>query len=342
MNPADPRTGAHLLDALRSRAIALPDPSLRVDDATASLLGTGESYAAWLVTDGTASLVFRLARRRPEDMPCPMIDEFRAGSLIPDDIGSRPLAMDDLADNPLGTPYIVATYAPGSLRVPSAWDAGLLGSLAGRLAVLHERTYPLAGSVGGAAERLDIVREFDDSYAWWQAADPEIASGPEAAALALRIRPHIVAAAPAFDGISYSLIHGDLVATNILIDERGTPRLIDWEWARIGDVANDLALIGGRITEGPGTCRWTRRRSTGSSPSTSPPARLRPGWRRSHSRACAHAATHGSCSSASSPASTARERPSAPAIRYTPRRRGKCARASTRWSKSRGAAHASP
>lgn len=251
MNPADPRTGAHLLDALRSRAIALPDPSLRVDDATASLLGTGESYAAWLVTDGTASLVFRLARRRPEDMPCPMIDEFRAGSLIPDDIGSRPLAMDDLADNPLGTPYIVATYAPGSLRVPSAWDAGLLGSLAGRLAVLHERTYPLAGSVGGAAERLDIVREFDDSYAWWQAADPEIASGPEAAALALRIRPHIVAAAPAFNGISYSLIHGDLVATNILIDERGTPRLIDWEWARIGDVANDLALIGGRITGGP-------------------------------------------------------------------------------------------
>jgi thiamine kinase-like enzyme len=105
--------------------------------------------------------------------------------------------------------------------------------------------------VGQAGSRLDIVEEFDGAYAWWRGAHPEVAKQAPVAALARLIRPRLVAASPAFEGISYALTHGDLVATNIVVDDSGIPRYIDWEWARIGDVANDLALIGGSVTGGP-------------------------------------------------------------------------------------------
>jgi aminoglycoside phosphotransferase (APT) family kinase protein len=251
VDPTAPEAGARILDAIRTGGVSLPGPGLSPSLVRVSPLGLGESYAAWLVTDGAASVVIRLARRRPEDMACPMIDEFRAGPLIPDGIGSRPLAMDDSADNPLGAPYLVSTFAPGVVREPSAWDPPLLRAHARRLAVLHQRRLALAGPVGGTGSRLDIVDEFDGAYSWWRSAHPEVAETPEAAALARLIRPRLAAAAPAFDGIDYALIHGDLVATNVVVDPSGTPRYIDWEWARIGDVANDLALIGGRITGGP-------------------------------------------------------------------------------------------
>lgn len=250
-DPTSPETGERLLLALCRGHVLLPELGLSLSDLAVSLLGSGESYAAWLVTGGASSLVFRLARRRPEDMPCPMIDEFRAGRLIPDDMGSRPLAMDDSAANPLGAPYIVSTFAPGTVLAPSAWDLPLLRAHARRLAVLHRRRFALAGPAGRAGSRLDIVEEFDGGYAWWRRAHPDVAEQASVVALARHIRARLVAAAPAFHGVSYSLIHGDLVATNVVVDETATPRYIDWEWARIGDVANDLALIGGRVVGGP-------------------------------------------------------------------------------------------
>ena len=134
VDPTAPEAGARILDAIRTGGVSLPGPGLSPSLVRVSPLGLGESYAAWLVTDGAASVVIRLARRRPEDMACPMIDEFRAGPLIPDGIGSRPLAMDDSADNPLGAPYLVSTFAPGVVREPSAWDPPLLRAHARRLA----------------------------------------------------------------------------------------------------------------------------------------------------------------------------------------------------------------
>ena len=251
VDPTAQEAGERLRAALRARDIPAPAPRLSLPDLEISLLGVGESYAAWLASDGATSLVFRLARRAPSDMACPMIDELRAGALIPDHLGSRPLAMNESSANPLGTPYLVSSFVPGSVRAPGAWDLPLLRAHARRLAELHQRRFALAGPVGAEGSRLDIVDEFDGAYSWWRTARPEAAESPEAVALAGRIRPRLVAAAPAFDGIDYALTHGDLVATNVVVDDVGTPRYIDWEWARIGDVANDLALIGGRVTGGP-------------------------------------------------------------------------------------------
>ena len=44
---------------------------------------------------------------------------------------------------------------------------------------------------------------------------------------------------------SWSLLHGDLVHQNIVWGAGGTPRFIDWEDARIGDPAQELAYIVG-------------------------------------------------------------------------------------------------
>lgn len=56
----------------------------------------------------------------------------------------------------------------------------------------------------------------------------------------------------AFDDVgSGLLVHGDAVATNVVFDDVGTARYIDWEWAHTGDVAQDLAYIGGQVHGGP-------------------------------------------------------------------------------------------
>lgn len=250
LDPTRPEMGERLHDALRAGAIALPAPGLVTSDLRVSLLGTGESYAAWRAGDGATSLVFRLARRPVEDMPCPMADD-RAAAFVPDGIGSRALAVDDTGENALGCPHVISTFVPGEVRAPGDWDRALLGAHARRLAELHRRTFDLAGRIGEPGSRFDIVEEFDGGWSWWKEVHPEVTDDPGVIELAAAIRLRLLAAAPAFEGIVYSVIHADLVSTNVLVDEAGTPRYIDWEWARIGDVANDLALIGGAVTGGP-------------------------------------------------------------------------------------------
>jgi len=101
--PTWPETGERVWSAPRTGAIDIPHVRFATARLRISALGAGESYAAWLATDGAMSLVFRLVRRSLEEMPCPMEDEFQAGAFIPDDLGSRPVAMDNSSDNPLAT-----------------------------------------------------------------------------------------------------------------------------------------------------------------------------------------------------------------------------------------------
>ena len=237
--------------------MTVPRAGLVLDRLTVSALGSGESYAAWLVVDGTHSLVFRLPRRPPEEMPTPMADEFDAARFVPAEVGSRAVAMDAGGDNALGCPYLVSTFVPGSVLAASDWDERLLCDHARQLARLHRPGFALAGPLGAAGAVIDIVGEFDQGLQWWRTSHPEVTDDDEVAALARDIRARLVAATPDFEGIRYSFIHGDLVATNVVVDASRTPRYIDWEWARIGDVAQDLAYIGGEVTGGPWYARMS-------------------------------------------------------------------------------------
>lgn len=251
IDATDPAIGLQLLEALRSRTIAVPDAAWDNSELRVSALGFGESYAAWLATDGAISVVFRLPRRAAADMPTPMTDEMAAAAFIPDDVGSRAILMDAFTDNLLGSPYIASTFAAGSVKPVNEWDQHLLQKHAAQLARLHNPRFQAAGSVGEEGAPVDIIREFEEGYKWWQNTEPTLADADDVAALAMSIRSRLNTLAPAFEGISYSFIHGDLVVPNVVVDDAGTPRFIDWEWARIGDIAQDLAAIGGRVHGGP-------------------------------------------------------------------------------------------
>lgn len=250
-DPADDAVGQRVVRCLRDGSVALPGTGLVREQLEATRLGTGESYVAWRLTDGDRSVVFRLPRRPPEEMPCPMADEFTAARRIPEDVGSRAVAMQENDDNPLGFRYLVATFVPGRVRAASEWDETLLRRHAHQLARLHGSTAERADPVGSAGPTVDIVAEFDRGLGWWRDAHPEIAGDAEVVELARVIRGRLTLARPAFENIDCALIHGDMVATNVVVDHEGTPRYIDWEWARIGDVAQDLAYVGGHVAGGP-------------------------------------------------------------------------------------------
>ena len=55
--------------------------------------------------------------------------------------------------------------------------------------------------------------------------------------------PHRFAAEPVPPGDAFALLHGDLVAANVLWPPGGGPVLIDWEFHRMGDPAEDLAYL---------------------------------------------------------------------------------------------------
>ena len=99
---------------------------------------------------------------------------------------------------------------------------------------------------------LSLVERFSSSLAWWRAARPDVVSDPEVAQLLPRAEAFVAAAAPAFDRLNrFALVHGDLIVTNILVDDAGTPRYVDWEWSEIGDPAHDLAMLGGQVASRP-------------------------------------------------------------------------------------------
>lgn len=249
-DPTRPEVGERLLAALREGSIIVP--GLVVSAAVeVHALGAGESYAAWKVVDGTQSVVVRIPRRPPEEMPASMNEELDASELIDGSVGARALAMDDSPDNALGTPFIVSTFVPGAVLPAAQWNDALLRAHARQLARLHDPHYEGAGALGADGAAIDLVREFDEGYGWWQESHPDVTDSNGVAALGAAVRQRLLEARPFFDGMRYSFIHGDLVATNVVVDREGMPRFIDWEWARIGDVAQDLAYIGGTVVGGP-------------------------------------------------------------------------------------------
>lgn len=249
-DPTRPEVGERLLAALREGSIIVPN-FVAPTAVEVHALGAGESYAAWKVGDGSQAVVVRVPRRPSEEMPTAMKEEFDAATLIDGSVGSRALVMDDSPENALGAPFIVSTFVPGTVLAAHEWNEALLMAHARQMAKLHDPYYERAGAVGEDGAAIDLVREFDEGYAWWQESHPVVTDSHGVATLGTEIRKRLLDARPHFEDIRCSFIHGDLVATNVVVDHEATPRFIDWEWARVGDVAQDLAYIGGPVAGGP-------------------------------------------------------------------------------------------
>ncbi len=69
-----------------------------------SLIGTGESYAAWLVrVAGADTLVVRIPRRPVDELPRPMAAEVAGLALAPPGLGPRAVLFEESAEH-LGAP----------------------------------------------------------------------------------------------------------------------------------------------------------------------------------------------------------------------------------------------
>ena len=130
---------------------------------------------------------------------------------------------------------LVTALVPGGSRHLAGLgpvDARRLG------AVLREVHDTRSAAVGGLwwwsvpARDLTTYRE-----ARVRDAEAALAGTPDAGL------PHRFAAEPVPPGDAFALLHGDLVAANVLWRPGGGPVLIDWEFHRMGDPAEDLAYL---------------------------------------------------------------------------------------------------
>ena len=146
----------------------------------------------------------------------------------------------------------VIRHEPGLLvteRVPGTpRDVAALGEDdARRLGAVLREVHDVRGAPSGVrAYREGRIRD----------AEAALAGTPDAGL------PRQVAGGPPAEG-SLAFLHGDLVAANVLWPPEGGPVLVDWEFARMGDPAEDLAYLAelnglpdatlGAVLEGHGT-----------------------------------------------------------------------------------------
>ena len=213
-------------------------------------LGSGESYTAWRIGSGDQARVLRIPRRPPHEMPRSMEAEFEVLRRVPPELGTSAVALETGADNPLGAPYMVTTHVPGRALRAADWNPRLATSLAHQIARLHVAF--AAGPAPSAASVPSASEQGEELLAWWGTHHPETLADPRVSALLPAWLRELTRLAPAFEAVpTHPLIHGDVVATNVILGPDGVPRLIDFEWSGPGDRAKDLALIGGRVIGGP-------------------------------------------------------------------------------------------
>ena len=215
-----------------------------------TLLGAGESYVAWRIGSGDQARVLRVPRCSPHEMPRSMTAEFETLRRVPSELGTSAIALETGVDNPLGTPYMVTTHVPGRALRATDWNRQLATVLAHQIARLHEAL--AASSAPSTAFVPSAGEQGEELLTWWGRRHPETLTDPRVSALLPAWCRELDRLAPAFEAVpAHSLIHGDVVVTNVILGPDGVPRLIDFEWSGPGDTAKDLALIGGRVIGGP-------------------------------------------------------------------------------------------
>ncbi|MFO0748947.1 MAG: phosphotransferase [Myxococcota bacterium] len=222
--PPQPWSAERVVERAQAEAIA----RRFVPAATLERIGAGWDNTAWLV-DG--AYVFRFPRRR---IAVPLL-EHEVAYLGP--LAARlPLPVtapvfhgrdDD------GWPFAAYPFIPGHVlaldeRAPSPEAAATLGAF---VRALHESPAP-AGLGGDTLGKVDVVRRLDITRALGARYGVEVPE--DIVDLALSV-PHL--------GRPQVVVHGDLDARHVLVDDAGNPTgVIDWGDLHRGDPATDLAL----------------------------------------------------------------------------------------------------
>ena len=178
--------------------------------------------------------------------------EFEVLRRVPPELGTSAVALEPGSDNPLGTPYMVTTHVPGRALRATDWNPRLATALAHQIARLHEALATATATAPSAAFVPSADEQGEELVTWWGEHHPQTLTDPRVRPLLPAWRRELDRLAPAFEAVPiHPIIHGDVVAPNVILGPDGLPRLIDFEWSGPGDTAKDLALIGGRVTGGP-------------------------------------------------------------------------------------------
>lgn len=223
---------------------AMPAPG----EVRAEPIGSGESFRAWGVVRGgdpALELVVKVPTRPVAQLTHPLGAELAVLASVPEGLTAAPIGSHEpTADEPLA--FVVTTRVPGR-RVPATqWDDDLVAALTRQLARLH-----VHGGTDAATKAAvgDPVRDAEQALAWWRTNEPDAARTLDD--LWPAVLGHQESARPAFAHAERLLVHGDASAANVLVDDAGVPRLVDWEWSHRGDPARDLAFIGGQVHADP-------------------------------------------------------------------------------------------
>jgi aminoglycoside phosphotransferase (APT) family kinase protein len=290
LDPTSPAMGELLVEAWRNGTLVLPlrddaspvrlpglhksvlPPSLS-GQATVSLAGVGERFAAWrVIPTENAPVIVRIPHVAPSELQQDLSHEIAALTLLPAEVGPEPIAFHDPqeegAPSPIGHSYVVATEVPGTAAVPKAWTPRHLAAHAALLARLHSVPAPGRAPVTLGARPWSAVARGPQSLL--TEVEGEATGWRERHGAVIRehaLEPFLEAALERVAGVEqdvaaldgFVLAHGDLCATNILWDrpvgadasDDPVVQYIDFEWSQGDDPARDLAIIGGAVHGGP-------------------------------------------------------------------------------------------
>jgi aminoglycoside phosphotransferase (APT) family kinase protein len=204
-----------------------------------TLLGEGENHRSVLVETDQRKVVFRISLRVPAATDPAY--EYESLRRLPPDLGPAPLWFD-ASCSLIPHPFAVLSYVEGRPR--AHWSDADLARHAHQLARLHAIRFDGAGPIGANGGRYDplaFYRAIPESYGHLLTDDRELA------ALFTEVGDYLAERSVLFSELRrYSLVHFDMYAGNVLFDDRGNVRYIDWEWMQIADNAEDLARFYGR------------------------------------------------------------------------------------------------
>lgn len=138
-----------------------------------------------------------------------------------------------------GGDVLVTTRLPGRSRELASLRPGALRALGAAVRRVHDLERSATGGWTHWPGRVRSTAAYRARYAAEAEAAARPAGRADLAAAVLGALPPL----PADEPRPFRLLHGDLWGGNVLW-HRGAPRLIDWEDARAGDPAEELAYLG--------------------------------------------------------------------------------------------------
>ena len=246
---------SHILSILYAQHDMLPWRG-PLENVAVTVLGIGESNLMLLLAlEGQQPLTMRIAYR--EDVAEQSLSrEFGFLQQLPANLGPQPFLLD-MSRQVLPYPFAILSFIPGVM--PVDWSEELLRVHAHNLARMHQHesiTYTSReGELLGAP--FDLYRAFQDGIDYWRAHYSWVFDDELLQRLIPRLDDYFRARNYLFTSLTrFSLIHGDLCASNVLVHE-GNLRYIDWEYARYGDGALDFAQLAWDIDNPPWQVKLT-------------------------------------------------------------------------------------